>query len=125
VSPGVPARAFDFRLLGPLEVESDGAVLPVGGPRQRALLAFLLLHANEAVRRELERAARLLGAAASLRQASGAAEQPEGSILTYLNEVTATSREELGDEAFAAAFASGRAHPNAVVSEELGRVRAE
>jgi predicted ATPase/DNA-binding SARP family transcriptional activator len=43
---------FEFRLLGPLEVESDGAVLPVGGPRQRALLAFLLLHANEVVRRE-------------------------------------------------------------------------
>jgi predicted ATPase/DNA-binding SARP family transcriptional activator len=72
---------------------------------------------------ELERAARLLGAAASLRHASGAAEQPEGSILTYLNEVTAAAREELGDEAFAAAFASGRAHPNDVVSEELGHVR--
>jgi predicted ATPase/DNA-binding SARP family transcriptional activator len=46
------ARRFEFRLLGPLEVVSDGAVLPVGGPRQRALLAFLLLHANEAVKRE-------------------------------------------------------------------------
>jgi predicted ATPase/DNA-binding SARP family transcriptional activator len=43
---------FEFRLLGPLEVESDGAVLPVGGPRQRALLAFLLLRANEVVKRE-------------------------------------------------------------------------
>ena len=43
---------MEFRLLGPLEVESDGAVLPVGGPRQRALLGYLLLHANEAVRRE-------------------------------------------------------------------------
>ena len=43
---------FEFRLLGPLEVESDGAVLPVGGPRQRALLALLLLHANEVVKRE-------------------------------------------------------------------------
>jgi predicted ATPase/DNA-binding SARP family transcriptional activator len=40
-----------FRLLGPLEVEADGAVLPVGGPRQQALLAYLLLHANEAVGR--------------------------------------------------------------------------
>ena len=44
---------MEFRLLGPLEVEMDGAVLPVGGPRQRALLAYLLLHANEAVRREV------------------------------------------------------------------------
>jgi predicted ATPase len=74
---------------------------------------------------ELERAARLLGAAASLRHASGAAERPEGSVLTYLNEVTSAAREELGDEAFAAAFAGGRAHPNDVVSEELGHVRAE
>jgi predicted ATPase/DNA-binding SARP family transcriptional activator len=44
-------RRFEFRLLGSFEVASDGAVLPVGGPRQRSLLAFLLLHANEVVRR--------------------------------------------------------------------------
>jgi predicted ATPase/DNA-binding SARP family transcriptional activator len=43
---------FEFRLLGPLEVESGGALLPVGGPRQRSLLAFLLLHGNEVVRRD-------------------------------------------------------------------------
>ena len=43
---------LEFRLLGPLEVESCGALLPVGGPRQRSLLAFLLLHANEVVRRD-------------------------------------------------------------------------
>ena len=44
-------RRFQFRLLGPLELASGGAVLPVGGPRQRALLAFLLLHADEVVKR--------------------------------------------------------------------------
>ena len=43
---------LEFRLLGPLEVESGGALLPVGGPRQRSVLAFLLLHANEVVRRD-------------------------------------------------------------------------
>jgi predicted ATPase/DNA-binding SARP family transcriptional activator len=43
---------IEFRLLGPLEVESGGALLPVGGPRQRSLLAFLLLHANEVVGRD-------------------------------------------------------------------------
>ncbi|HEV2903036.1 MAG TPA: BTAD domain-containing putative transcriptional regulator [Gaiellaceae bacterium] len=43
---------LEFRLLGPLEVESGGALLPVGGPRQRSLLAFLLLRANEVVRRD-------------------------------------------------------------------------
>src|SRR5215471_882699 len=36
-----------FRLLGPLEVQENEDSLPVGGPRQRALLAILLLHANE------------------------------------------------------------------------------
>jgi predicted ATPase/DNA-binding SARP family transcriptional activator len=42
----------EFRLLGPLEVVIGRTTLPVGGPRQRALLAFLLLHANRTVRRE-------------------------------------------------------------------------
>jgi YVTN family beta-propeller protein len=40
----------DFRILGPLEVHDDsGRRLPLGGHQQRALLALLLLHANEAV----------------------------------------------------------------------------
>jgi predicted ATPase/DNA-binding SARP family transcriptional activator len=52
MSSGDRVKGFDFRLLGPLEVEREGAVLPVGGPRQRALLAFLLLRANESVGRE-------------------------------------------------------------------------
>src|SRR5437868_9874784 len=43
---------MDFRILGPLEVEDDGRVLPLGGSKQRALLAILLLHANEAVSRD-------------------------------------------------------------------------
>ncbi len=40
---------MDFRILGPLEVRDDGATLPLGGGKQRALLALLLLHPNEAV----------------------------------------------------------------------------
>jgi DNA-binding SARP family transcriptional activator/ABC-type transport system substrate-binding protein len=43
---------MEFALLGPLEVRIDGRVLPLGGPKQRALLALLLLHANEAVSRD-------------------------------------------------------------------------
>jgi len=39
----------EFKLLGSLEVHSDGRSLELGPPRQRALLAFLLLHANEVV----------------------------------------------------------------------------
>lgn len=40
-----------FGLLGPIEVEGEHGTLPVGGPRQRALLALLLLHANTVVSR--------------------------------------------------------------------------
>jgi DNA-binding SARP family transcriptional activator len=43
-------RALDFRLLGPLEVVVDGGVaVSIGTGRQRALLAFLILRANELV----------------------------------------------------------------------------
>src|SRR6266511_2773991 len=43
------AVALEFRLLGPLEVRREGRPLRLGGERQRALLALLLLHANEVV----------------------------------------------------------------------------
>jgi predicted ATPase/DNA-binding SARP family transcriptional activator len=38
-----------FRVLGPLEVTAGGAAVPVGGPKQRALLGALLVHAGEPV----------------------------------------------------------------------------
>ena len=40
---------MDFRILGPLEVAEGGRTIPIGGDRQRALLAILLIHANEPV----------------------------------------------------------------------------
>ena len=40
---------LDFRILGPLEVVADGASLRLGGPKQRATLAILLLSANRVV----------------------------------------------------------------------------
>src|SRR5215213_10754819 len=40
---------MDFRILGPTEVRVDGVPLPPAGPKQRALLALLLLNANEPV----------------------------------------------------------------------------
>ena len=40
---------MEFRILGPLEVFENGRRLDVGGAKQRALLAILLLHANEVV----------------------------------------------------------------------------
>jgi DNA-binding SARP family transcriptional activator len=41
-----------FGILGPLEVRRGGSLVPVGGPRQRALLALLLCHANRVVSRD-------------------------------------------------------------------------
>src|SRR5262245_3021930 len=43
---------MEFRILGPLEVEDDGHVITLGGSKQRALLALLLIHANEVVPRD-------------------------------------------------------------------------
>ena len=39
----------EFGILGPLEVSRCGDVVPLGGPRQRAVLALLLLEANRVV----------------------------------------------------------------------------
>ena len=47
--PPVTADVMDFRLLGALEVSANGAVADLGPPKQRALLAILLLHAGEIV----------------------------------------------------------------------------
>jgi predicted ATPase/DNA-binding SARP family transcriptional activator len=38
-----------FAILGPVELRAGEQCLPAGGPRQLALLAFLLLHSNRAV----------------------------------------------------------------------------
>ena len=40
---------IEFRILGPLEVEHEGRLVPLGGTRQRAVLAILLLHRGEVV----------------------------------------------------------------------------
>ena len=40
---------LEFRILGPVEVTDDGAPLQLGGQKQRALLALLLLNPNRVV----------------------------------------------------------------------------
>lgn len=43
---------MEFLVLGPLEVREGDRVIPLGGAKQRALLAALLLHPNEVVSRD-------------------------------------------------------------------------
>jgi len=45
----VTATGVQFRVLGPLEIEAGGRVLELGGPRLRALLALLVIHAGRVV----------------------------------------------------------------------------
>jgi WD40 repeat protein/DNA-binding SARP family transcriptional activator/class 3 adenylate cyclase len=52
--PTRPARPvyggrMQFRVLGPLEVDAGGGPIPLGGPKQRAVLAHLVLRANQLV----------------------------------------------------------------------------
>jgi predicted ATPase/DNA-binding SARP family transcriptional activator len=46
---GSQTAATEFRVLGPIEATRAGASLPLGGPRQRALLALLLIEAGRPV----------------------------------------------------------------------------
>jgi WD40 repeat protein/DNA-binding SARP family transcriptional activator len=48
----MPASRLEFRILGPLSVRADGAPVALGGPKQRGLLALLLLNANRVVSRD-------------------------------------------------------------------------
>ena len=47
------AAVIDYRLLGPIEAGVNGAGLDIGGQKQRALLAILVLSANEPVPRDV------------------------------------------------------------------------
>ncbi len=40
---------MQFRVLGPLEVDAGSGAIPLGGPKQRSVLAHLLLRANQLV----------------------------------------------------------------------------
>jgi DNA-binding SARP family transcriptional activator len=44
-----PLEVLEFRILGPLEVVGEHGPVRLGGPRQRATLAILLLNANQVV----------------------------------------------------------------------------
>src|SRR5689334_23362294 len=46
------ATCVEFAILGTVEARANGKALELGGGKQRALLAVLILHANEAVSRD-------------------------------------------------------------------------
>jgi DNA-binding SARP family transcriptional activator len=76
---------FEFRLLGPLEVRSEGAPVQLGGPKQRALLALLLVDAGRTVSTD-----RLIDALWG--------EQPPRTAATSLQNFVSQLRKQLGPE---------------------------
>jgi predicted ATPase/DNA-binding SARP family transcriptional activator len=77
---------MEFNVLGPLEVRRDGSVVALGGGRPRALLAVLLLHANEPVSAE------------RLAAAVWGEDAPPGAVKTVQVNVSRL-RKALGDDA--------------------------
>jgi DNA-binding SARP family transcriptional activator len=75
----------DFRILGPLEVTADAGPIALGGQKQRALLALLLLEANRVVSVD-----RILDALWG--------EQPPRTAVTSLQNLVSQLRKALGAE---------------------------
>lgn len=75
---------LEFRILGPVEVASNGERLGLGGEKQRALLALLLLHGNEVVSRD-----RIIDALWG--------ERPPATVAAALNVYVSKLRKILGD----------------------------
>jgi DNA-binding SARP family transcriptional activator len=114
---------LDFRILGPLEVVGEDGPVTLGGPKQRATLAILLLHANRVVsidrladdlyagappvtavtqvRRQVSDLRRTLGSAAAIETRS------PGYILRVVPDQLDLSRFERGAEEASQALRSG------------------
>lgn len=74
---------MEFRLLGPFEVVHNGEQLTLGGPRQRAVLAALVVWANQLVAVE--------------RLAEAAWQRPPTSLRSNVRTYVASLRRQLGD----------------------------
>jgi DNA-binding SARP family transcriptional activator/streptogramin lyase len=116
------ATRLEFRLLGPLEVIVDGSRIPLTGAKQRALIAFLLLHANEPVSsdrliEELWEGNAPQAAQASLRVAVGKLRQVLGDDERVLLETVSrgyrlrVAPEQLDVWQFERLLAEARTHP--------------
>src|SRR5215207_8459959 len=85
---------MEFRVLGPLEARRGGATVALPGGKPRAVLAFLLLHANEPVSAE------------RLAVALWGEDAPAGAVRTVQVYVSRLRR-ALGDEAILTTSAAG------------------
>jgi len=77
---------IEFRVLGPVEVARNGSMVSIGGPRQRALLALLLVNRERTI------------AADELVEELWAGEPPDGALTTIRSYVSRL-RAALGEEA--------------------------
>jgi DNA-binding SARP family transcriptional activator len=101
---------MEFRVLGPLEAVADGRVVALDAAKPRALLAILLLHANEPVASD-----RLIDDLWAGRPPATAAKV----LQTYVSQL----RKALGNEVIvtrpgATSFASSRMEPTCTASND-------
>jgi len=93
----------EFRILGPIEAEEHGLKLDLGGLRERALLARLLLSANRVV--SADHTANPAGPRHG--PWTGNTANPAGPDQARLNGAREAAAAALGEEAFRAAFQAG------------------
>src|SRR5215217_5678771 len=108
---------MEFKVLGPLEMRRGGCTVALPGGKPRAVLAVLLLHANEPVSAE-----RL--AVALWGQDDSARRGQDGAGVCVASTPSARRRRAAGDQpgGLPAASAAGRARPRAL--RAAGRRRA-
>src|SRR5258708_5727017 len=111
-----------FRVLGPLEVVGPGGVVALGGPRQRALLAVLLLAGGRPVARDRLIEELRLGAVEDRIEADLAGHR-HVELLPELRELVTNhpERERLTGQLMLALHRSGRTAEALVVHDELSR----
>src|SRR5215207_2966874 len=106
---------MEFRILGPLEVRADGRAVALGGAKPRALLAVLLLHANQPVSAE------------RLALALWGEDAPAGAVKTVQVHVSRL-RKALGDPRVLTTAAGGyrlRVRPGELDAERFERLAAD
>jgi DNA-binding SARP family transcriptional activator len=113
---GNPTTDMDFRILGPLEVLDQGRSIALGGSRQRALLAFLLLHANETLGTD-----RLVDELWGERPPSS----PAKTVQVQISRLRRTLADEAGNDAAGLVVTRGRGYELRLAPDQLDAHRFE